>query len=120
MSGSRWARTPKAGEGEARVEPGDARGEGVSAESFSEVLRRYFHRAGSSVTQLAYRSWLDIGYVSRLLSQNCDPLNPRLPVGSKAKQPSRDAVIRLGLGLGLEIHELDELLLAAGYAPLVR
>ena len=98
----------------------DARTEGETAESFSELLRRYFQRSGTSITRLASRSWLDIGYVSRLLSQDWDPLNPTLASGPKPKQPSRDAVIRLGLGLGLAVHELDELLLAAGYAPLVR
>jgi hypothetical protein len=29
-------------------------------------------------------------------------------------------VIRLGLALGLQLEQMDELLLAAGYAPLVR
>jgi hypothetical protein len=46
-------------------------------------------------------------------------LNRRVTDG-RIRQPTRDAVIKLGLGLGLAVDEMDELLLAAGYAPLVR
>ena len=46
-------------------------------------------------------------------------LNRRVSDG-RIRHPSRDAVIKLGLGLGLGVDEMDELLLAAGYAPLVR
>ncbi len=123
MSGSGWGRQSRAngsavsrGSGAMPSLPATA----PSSESFSEVLRRYFHHSGSSITQLAHGSWLDSGYVSRLLSQNWDPLNPPLVQDERPKQPSRDAVIRLGLGLGLAVHEVDELLMAAGYAPLVR
>lgn len=35
-------------------------------------------------------------------------------------RPSRDTVIRLGLAMQLPMEDMDELLLAAGYAPLVR
>jgi hypothetical protein len=36
------------------------------------------------------------------------------------RHPSRDAVIRLGVAPGLVVNEMDDPLLAAGYAPLVR
>lgn len=89
--------------------------------SFSECLNLLFRKSGLSVTQLAHRSWLDIGYVSRLLRQSYDPLNPTAsPQQCPQKHPSRDAVIRLGLALKLSIEDMDDLLLAAGYAPLIR
>lgn len=89
-------------------------------ESFSAILRRQFYRSGISLTQLARRSWLDIGYLSRLISQDHDPINPPLYEEEKRKQPSRDAIIRIGIALGSALEDLDELLMAAAYAPLVR
>lgn len=88
--------------------------------SFSELLKTLFLKSELSVTQLAHRSWLDIGYVSRLLRQQWDPLNEPAETLEKPKRPSRDAVIRLGLAMHLPIEDMDELLLAAGYAPLIR
>ena len=87
--------------------------------SFTLCLNRFLRRSGLSLTQLSRRSWLDISYVSRLVNLECDPLNARLGEG-RGRQPSRDTVIRLGIALQLPMEELDELLLAAGYAPLVR
>jgi hypothetical protein len=72
-----------------------------------------------SMTRLADASWLDVAYIWRLIRQEVDPLNP-LAGETRGKQPRRDAVIRLGLALGLPLEQMDELLLAAGYAPLVR
>ena len=91
----------------------------VEEETFSDLLRRFIHARGLSVTRLANRSWLDTAYVWRLAKENVDVLNRRSG-RRRERHPSRDAVIRLGLGLGLAIEEMDELLLAAGYAPLVR
>ena len=88
-------------------------------ESFTACLNRHIRRSGLSLSQLARRSWLDISYVSRLVNLECDPLNPRRGEG-RGRQPSRDTVIRLGIALQLPMEELDELLLSAGYAPLVR
>jgi hypothetical protein len=88
-------------------------------ETFSAVLRRFMEGNGLSITSLARHSWLDIAYVWRLVRDDKDLLNPQ-PGGPRARHPSRDAVIRLGLALRLGIEEMDELLLAAGYAPLVR
>lgn len=66
------------------------------------VLRRGKHQA-----QVACDAWLDESYVSRLLS-------------GERSNPSREAIILLGgWGLGLAVEEVDELLLAADYKPLV-
>ena len=89
-------------------------------ETFTDCLNRQVRARGFSLAQLARRSWLDISYVSRLVNLHCDPLNPRLADRAEKRQPSRDTVIRLGLALQLSIEDMDELLLAAGYAPLVR
>ena len=89
-------------------------------ESFTACLNRHLRRSELSLTALARRSWLDISYVSRLVHLPCDPLNPRYGDRGEKRRPSRDTVIRLGLAMQLPIEDLDELLLAAGYAPLVR
>jgi hypothetical protein len=89
-------------------------------ESFTACLNRHLRRSELSLTALARRSWLDISYVSRLVHLPCDPLNPRYDDRGEKRRPSRDTVIRLGLAMQLPIEDLDELLLAAGYAPLVR
>ena len=66
------------------------------------VLRRGKHQA-----QVARDAWLDESYVSRLLS-------------GERSNPSREAIILLGgWGLGLAVEEVDELLLATDYKPLV-
>lgn len=88
--------------------------------SFAECLNRQMRDSGVSLRELARRSWLDIGYVSRLVNMEADPLNPRCGEQRPKHQPSRDAVIRLGLAMNLPIEEMDELLLTAGFAPLVR
>jgi hypothetical protein len=88
--------------------------------SFTACLNRHLRRSGLSLTALARRSWLDISYCSRLVHLPCDPLNPRHGDRGDKRHPSRDTVIRLGLAMQLPIEDLDELLLAAGYAPLVR
>ena len=88
-------------------------------ETFSALLRRLMKSRRLSVALLAARSWLDSAYVWRLTREEIDILNRRVSDG-RIRHPSRDAVIKLGLGLGLAVAEMDELLLAAGYAPLVR
>lgn len=93
---------------------------GSGAQSFTACLNRHLRRSGLSLSGLARRSWLDISYVSRLVNLPCDPLNPRLGDGGDKRHPSRDAVIRLGLAMRLSMEDMDELLLTAGYAPLIR
>jgi transcriptional regulator with XRE-family HTH domain len=71
---------------------------------YSERVRR---QKGKTQAQIARDSWLAESYVSRLLSG--DRLNP-----------SRDALVLLGCwGLELTVDEVDELLIAAEYKPLV-
>jgi transcriptional regulator with XRE-family HTH domain len=79
-------------------------------ESLAVLLRKYGERArqrGKTQAQIARDAWLDESYVSRLLSGERDG-------------PSRDALILLGnWGLELAVEEVDELLIAADYKPLV-
>ena len=80
-------------------------------DSLSALLRKYSDklrfRKGKRQADVARDAWLDESYVSRLIS------------GERTK-PSRDALILLGSwGLELAVHELDELLMAADYKPLV-
>jgi transcriptional regulator with XRE-family HTH domain len=71
---------------------------------YGERVRRL---KGKTQAQIARDSWLADSYVSRLLSG--DRLNP-----------SRDALVLLGCwGLELRVDEMDELLIAAEYKPLV-
>ncbi|HLG71549.1 MAG TPA: hypothetical protein VK009_14090 [Chloroflexota bacterium] len=106
------------------VEPpqADARDQerSLDEETFTQCLRRIMQGHGINMSQLARYSWLDVGYVSRLCNLNCDPRNPVYRQPFETRNPSRDVVIRLGLAMQLPMEEMEELLLAAGYAPLVR
>ena len=71
---------------------------------YCERVRR---QKSKTQAQIARDCWLADSYVSRLLSG--DRLNP-----------SRDALVLLGCwGLELSVDEMDELLIAADYKPLV-
>ncbi len=122
MAPGRWGRETDAPVSVGGTEPraGSACALPEDPGSFSALLRCHVDRSGLSLTHLAAKSWLDIGYVSRLVNQDYDPLNPPRYAQTKFKHPSRDTVIRLGHALGLPLEDLDELLMAAGYAPLVR
>lgn len=89
-------------------------------ESFTACLNRYIWRSGPSLGALARRSWLDISSVSRLVHLPYDPPNRRPEERGDQCLSSRDTVIRLGLAMQLPKEDMDELLLAAGYAPLAR
>lgn len=83
----------------------------ASADGLTLLLAKYAQRIrrkkGKSQAQIARDAWLDNSYVSRLLS------------GQRAN-PSRDALILLGSwGLELSVDEVDELLIAADFRPLV-
>lgn len=82
-----------------------------ASDGLTFLLAKYAQRIrrtkGKSQAQIARDAWLDNSYVSRLLS------------GQRAK-PSRDALILLGSwGLELPVDEVDELLIAADFRPLV-
>ena len=82
----------------------------VVNERLTALLKKYAQRVlrrGKNQAQVARDAWLDESYVSRLLS-------------GERSNPSREAIILLGgWGLGLAVEEVDELLLAADYKPLV-
>lgn len=77
------------------------------AESFTRTLRRFFFRQRCAYGKVAAAAHLDVKYLHQL-------------VQGKKHNPSRDAVIRIGTALKLGLDDMDELLLAAEYAPLVR
>jgi hypothetical protein len=90
---------------------GPIRVQRVDDGSLTALLRKFWNRAqrqGDKIqAQMARDAWLDESYVSRLLSGERD-------------HPSRDALILLGaFGLELAVEEVDELLMAADYKPLV-
>ncbi|MFC1968825.1 helix-turn-helix domain-containing protein [Chloroflexota bacterium] len=78
--------------------------------SFAETLRRLRIKAGKSRYRLWEFSGLDQSYIARLEN-------------GKKVCPSRNTVILLGMGLlrnsnQIELYDIEELLLAADYAPL--
>ena len=78
--------------------------------TFAQTLHIMRAKTGKSRYRLAQYSGLDEAYILRLES-------------GERQNPSRDAVMKLCLALaatskGISIHEVNELLLAAGYAPL--
>ncbi len=72
-----------------------------------DVLRKAREASGLSLMQLSERSYIDDAYISRLER------------GLQAN-PSRDTLIRFGIGLGLGIDGINNILTAAGLLPLVR
>jgi transcriptional regulator with XRE-family HTH domain len=72
-------------------------------EHFKQLRAAY----GLSYQQLSERSLVDVAYLHRIEA-------------GKAHRPSRDILIRVALGLGLEIEAADELITAAGHPPLLR
>jgi transcriptional regulator with XRE-family HTH domain len=71
----------------------------------AEKLSEHRKRSGLSFDKLAERCLTDVSYLHALES------------GRKAR-PSRDIILRIGFGLGLEPELLDELLVTAGHLPL--
>ena len=81
-----------------------------TATDFSRTLKRLRSKAGKSRYKLAQYSGLDEAYVLRLES-------------GERQNPSRDTVMKLALALvtdsaTVSIHDVNELLLAGGFAPL--
>jgi transcriptional regulator with XRE-family HTH domain len=70
---------------------------------FGGLLKGFRERRNVSQSKLAERAAFDHSYVSRL--------------ESGTRMPTRDAVDRLGMALGLTQVELDALLAAAGFLP---
>lgn len=74
---------------------------------FTRTLRRFFFQQRRAYGKVAAAAYLDVKYFYELVR------------GTK-HNPSRDVVIRIGTALKLGLDEMDELLLAANHAPLVR
>jgi hypothetical protein len=71
-----------------------------------ERLRRLRAEYGLSYQLLSERSGVDVAYLHRIET-------------GKAHRPSRDILIRIALGLGLEIEAADSLVRAGGHVPLL-
>jgi transcriptional regulator with XRE-family HTH domain len=69
-------------------------------------LRRLRAEYGLSYQQLSERSAVDVAYLHRIET-------------GKAHRPSRDILIRIALGLGLEIEMADSLIRAGGHVPIL-
>ena len=83
----------------------------AKSSEFGVGLRRLREKAKKSRYRLAQFSGLDEAYLSRLES-------------GERRNPSRDTVMKLGLALvedssEVSIYDINELLLSAGYAPLL-
>ena len=80
--------------------------------SFGQTLKTLRTKSGKSRYRLTQYSGLNEAYILRLES-------------GERQNPSRDSVMKLSLALAstseaISIHDVNELLLAAGYAPLRR
>ena len=80
------------------------------ASDFSRLLRHLTAKSGKTRYRLAQCSGVDEAYIFRLEN-------------GKRHNPSRDMVLKLGLGLmhgssSITIYDVDELLLAAEFSPL--
>jgi transcriptional regulator with XRE-family HTH domain len=78
--------------------------------TFGRTLRRLRLKTGKSRYRLAQYSGIDQAYLQRLETE-------------ERRNPSRDVVLALALALVegshlVSVDQVDELLLAAGYAPL--
>ena len=74
--------------------------------TLQERLKRLRAEYGLSYQQLSERSGVDVAYLHRIET-------------GKAHRPSRDILIRIALGLGLEIEAADDLVRSAGHVPLL-
>lgn len=75
----------------------------LADKDFGLALKRFRETRRVSQSKLAERAGFDHSYVSRL--------------ESGARTPTRDAVEQLGIALGLEQVQQDELLASAGFLP---
>ena len=73
-------------------------------DGLAELIKGYVARDGRSLQAIARAALLDVAYLWRLRE-------------GQRRRPSRDVLIRLALALHLEPEELDQLLVAAEYAP---
>lgn len=72
---------------------------------FKDLLRLARLEQGFSFHQLAERSQVDVAYLHRLED-------------GQAAHPGRNVAIRIAIGLGLDLDDTEELLLASRHVPL--
>lgn len=72
---------------------------------FQELLAQSRQESGLSFQSLSIRSHVDVAYLCRLEK-------------GQASNPGRNVVLRIGIGMGLGVEEIDELLIAARHLPL--
>jgi transcriptional regulator with XRE-family HTH domain len=75
-----------------------------SSEMFQRTFKEFCVMSGMSQEGIAERSMLSHGFVNNLLNN--------------AKRPSRDTVIKLAFGLGLNVEDTSRLLKLAGHGEL--
>ena len=78
----------------------------MSAITFATTLERLRKSAGLSFDQLSSRTLVDRRYLWDLET-------------GKKGNPGRNILLRIGIGLRLEVEELDDLLREAGHLPLL-
>jgi len=71
---------------------------------FSEILKRRRLEGGLSFQSLGQRSRVDLAYLHRLENE-------------RATRPGRNIVIRIVIGLDLDLQETDHSLIIAGHLP---
>jgi transcriptional regulator with XRE-family HTH domain len=74
--------------------------------NLGKSLRTLREAAGLSYNALGDRAHIDAKYLYNLEA-------------GKRENPSRNALIRIGIGLGLDVASLDELLVATGHVGLI-
>lgn len=74
--------------------------------AFKDLLRLARLEHGLSFHQLAETAHVDVAYLHRLED-------------AIATHPGRNVVIRIAIGLGLDLEGTEEMLVAAGHLPLV-
>lgn len=70
-----------------------------------QLLAQKRQESGLSFQNLSLRSHVDVAYLCRLEK-------------GQASNPGRNVVLRIGIGMGLGVEEIDELLVAAHHLPL--
>lgn len=75
--------------------------------SLSDKLKQLRAEYGLSFQLLSERSYVDVAYLHRIET-------------GRVIRPSRDILIRIAFGLGLDLEIANELITAAGHVPLLR
>lgn len=73
---------------------------------YSDLLSEYHARSGLSLRDVAQACDLDHTYVHYILTG--------------VRRPRRDVIIAMGFAYGMDLVEVDEVLLLAGYPPIGR